>query len=137
MSFEAYATVDDVRAYVPTAIDDLWEHDETKATDSLRRSAKKVNERFSGMERFTIIPIAVEDDGDYAEILVELNVYEALWTRVSGIYAGEAFDEQWAWIRIRLNQIWNGVEDGTFSFGSEPEAAAGGGKAVYLHRSSP
>jgi len=137
MAFDAYATVGDIRAYVPTAIDDLWEHDEPTAKDSLVRAAKKINERFAGMERFTIIPIAVEDSGDYAEVLVELNVYEALWIRVSGIYAGEAFEDTWAWIRIRLNQLWSGIEAGTFSFGSEPEAAAGGGIAIHTRRVSP
>jgi len=137
MSFVAYATVEDIRAYVPTAIDDLWEHNEVKAKESLRRAAKKINERFGGIDRFTVIPIAVEDDGSYAEVLVELNVYEALWMRVSGVYAGEAFDEQWAWIRIRLNVLWTGIEGGVFSFGSEPEAAAGGGVAVHTRRVSP
>jgi len=137
MAFSAYATVEDIRAYVPTAIDDLWEHDETQARDSLVRAAKKINERISGLDRFSVVPIAVEDDGGYAEILIELNVYEALWIRVSGIYAGEAFEETWAWIRIRLGQIWKGVEDGTFSFGSEPEAASSGSVAIYTRRSSP
>ena len=137
MTFVAYATVDDIRAYVPTAIDDLWEHNEDKARDSLRRAAKRINERFSGMERITVIPIEQETGDVYAEVLIELNVYEALWDIVRGVYAGEAFDEQWAWIRIRLNTIWSGIEEGTYSFGSEPEAVAGGGVAVHTRRSSP
>jgi hypothetical protein len=137
MAFVAYATVDDIRAYVPTAVDDLWEHDEDKAQDSLRRAAKKINEQLGGMERFTVLPIEEEVGGGYAEILIELNVYEALWVRVSGIYAGEAYDDNWAWIRMRLNNIWGGIEAGDFSFGSEPEAAAGGGVAVHTRRASP
>lgn len=137
MAFDAYATVDDIRAYVPTAIDDLWEHDEVRAKDSLVRAAKKINERFSGMDRFTIIPIEEETGGGYAEVLIELNVYEALWIRVSGIYAGEAFEDTWAWIRIRLSKIWEGIEGGKFSFGSEPEAAGGGGIAIHTRRASP
>jgi len=137
MTFNAYAAVEDIRAYVPTAIDDLWEHDEVKAKDSLRRAAKKINERFSGMDRFTVIPIEEETGGGYAEILIELNVYEALWVRVSGIYAGEAYDEAWAWIRIRLNGIWSGVEAGKFSFGTEPEQASGSSVAVHTRRASP
>jgi len=137
MTFVAYATVTDIRAYMPTGVDDLWEHDEDNAADSLRRAARKINERFAAMERFTVIPIEAEDDGDYAEVLVELNVYEALWDRVRGLYAGEAFEEQWAWIRIRLNTMWTGIENGQFSFGSEPEAAASGGVAVHTRRSSP
>lgn len=137
MAFIAYATVEDIRSYVPTAIADLWEHDEDAARDTLRRAAKKINERLGGMERFTVVPVETEDDGSYAEVLIETNVYEALWLRVTGVYAGEAFEDHWAWLRLRRNELWKGIEEGTFSFGSEPEAAAGGGVAVHTKRASP
>jgi hypothetical protein len=136
MAFVSYATVKDLMAYVPEALDSLMRGDEQFATDLLRRAARVMNEKLLGIDRVETVPVPVEDDGAYAEVLVRTNVYEAVWLGVSGEYAGEAFDSQWRWVRIQISEAWDDVESGKFSFGSEPLQSKAGAKVVHLHRAS-
>lgn len=119
MAFTSYATVTDIQSYVPQALPDLWENDPESAQDALTRGARNINERLKGLDRIVTVPVAVEPDGSYAEILIRLNVYEAVWLAVSGLYAGEAFDEQWAWLIVHIRDAWTGIEKGKFQFGDE------------------
>lgn len=136
MPFVSYATKADVDVYVPGASADLWASDESAITGALQRAARKINERLEGMDRFSVIPVLAEDDGNYAEVLVELNVYLAVWARVKGLYAGEAFEDQWAWLRVSIREIWADIESGKYSFGSEPKSATAGAYVLETRRSS-
>lgn len=137
MPFTSYATLTDINAYVNNAVDELWGNDEDRATDALLRGAREVNERLRGMDRFAVadIPVGVEADGSYAEILIRLNVYHAVWLAVTSAYAGEAFDRHWDWLRININQAWKNLEDGVYLFGGEvSEKSTQASKEIHLRR---
>ena len=136
MSFTAYAATSDVEHYIPGATRDLWQHDATEVASALAKAARQMNERLGGLDRFATssIPMAVEDDGAYAEVLIQLNVYEAVLAKVMGTHAGENLDHWRTWI-IRKNHLWDGIESGRYRFGAEP-AVASGSKTVTMGRSS-
>lgn len=136
MPFTSYAEPADVEAYVPSASRDLWGGDKNAVQDSLTRAAKRINERFGGLDRFTTIPIEVEDDEEYAEILIEFNVYEAILSRVYGVYSGEDAEDYWRQFAQRYSMIWTGIVEGEYVFGALPEEASHDDKIIYLGRSS-
>lgn len=136
MPFTAYATPADVEAYVPSATRDLWGGDRDAVQDSLERAARRLNERFGGLDRYTTIPVEAEEDGNYAEVLVQMNVYEAIVVRVSGIQAGEAFEEYWRPFVTHWQSLWTGIVEGEYSFGSLPEETSAADKIIYLGRAS-
>lgn len=139
MAFTSYATVTDINAYLQNAVADLWGEDEDRAEDALVRAAREVNERLLGLDRFADddIPLPVESDGKYAEVLIRLNVYHAIWLQVSSAYAGEAFERHWDWLRIAMNQTWARIEEGMYKFGGEAgDSASAEGPQIHLIRKS-
>jgi len=56
---------------------------------------------------------------------------------VKGIYAGEALEGPWAWLRGSLKEMWGNIEKGKYSFGSEPAAASAGAVRLETRRASP
>lgn len=137
MPFTSYATPEDVEHYVPGAVSELWHGSREDVEASLVRAARKINEELTGLDRFDTIPIEAEDDGLYAEVLIELTVYVSVMDRIRGIQAGEpTTDEAWKPFSDRYNFLWEGIRDGRYSFGSEPDDASSGATVVYLSRQS-
>lgn len=134
--FVSYAGVTDVNFYVPNAVADLWGGHAEDVADALRRSARRMNEQFAGMDKFDVLPFEEEDDGEYAEILVELNVLDAVLTHIMGINAGMQTEEDWRSYLVRRDSIWAGIIDGLYSFGSEPLDTTSGATEVFLSRAS-
>lgn len=135
----AYAGEADVSAYIPAAVEEIWGGDIDMVTDSLDRASNKIDDRLRGLDRFSDdeIPVAAES-GSYPEILIKLNVYEAVWQRVTGTRAGEAFEEHWSWIPSTIRDIWGAIEAGRYAFGeSGEEGATQGSYSVGLRRKSP
>jgi hypothetical protein len=136
MPFTSYADVTDLRVYVSDALDALFDGNEETAAGVLKRAARDMNERLGGLDRITTIPVAVEDDGEYAEILKRLNVYMAVWIGVGDKYAGEQFSDQWAWVNTNVLDAWKGIEAGKYSFGDEEAATSADSHSVFLGRTS-
>lgn len=136
MAFVSYAQADDVDVYVPGITAQLWDNEAQDIEDSLKRAARKINEWLRGLDRFkdSTIPVAEEGDGEYAEILIELNVYMAIWQVVSGTMAGEAFEDHWNWVAAKIRDIKTGIRKGEYSFSAEPGKASGGSPSVTLQR---
>jgi hypothetical protein len=134
-----YATVADIQSYVPQAVAELWDGTGANAVASLLRASRKIDERLGGLDRFAAseIPVPVESDSKYPEILIKLNTYEAVWDRVQGVYAGEAFSESWAWLPANIKSMWLDIERGVYRFGTTPSSASAGSPAFQLGRSSP
>ncbi len=123
----AYATRSDIAEYMPHVVEDIWGNDESAVDSALENAFRSINETLRGLDRFkdSDIPIANEDDGKSPETLVKLNVYEAVWQGVTGVYAGEVtFEDNWGWVRREINVMWQGVRDGRYAFGADPSAAS-------------
>lgn len=143
MPFTSYADAGDVEVYVKGSIVGLWGGDDITDTadtiDSLGRAAREINDKLRGLDRFSAdgVPIEAEDDGSYAEILIKLNVYTAVYNQVASTHAGEIFEDHWKWLRDSLALIWKGIKSGEYQFGSEPDEATSGSKVFEIGRSSP
>lgn len=135
----AYATRTDLAGYVPMALSEIWANDTTACDDSLDRAYRKINEWLGGLDRFEDgdIPIAAQDDGSYPEVLIELNVYMAIWLRISGTHAGEIFDDTWQWVQVHIRNAKRDIEGGKFRWDADPDASSTGSKLLGLTRSSP
>ena len=136
MPFTAYATAEDIEEYVLGASEGLWGGSAEDAESSLARAAKEINERLGGLDRISTVPIEEGDDG-YAEVLIKLNVYMAVYNRVAAVSAGELFEDNWEWIRILINQIWSNIEKGIYRFGDAPEESSASAKMIHLGRATP
>lgn len=139
MAFTSYATAAEVEIYVPTATAGLWGGVSVNLTASLARAAREINEVLGGLDRFAdgTLPIAVDDDGLYPEVLIKLNVYVAVFNQVAGTHAGEIFEDHWVWLSRMIRDIYRGIEGGKYRFGSEPDAASSGSQVIELGRASP
>lgn len=137
MAFTAYATNADIETYVPGAIDDLWSGDNEKSTDALERVSRGINSWLKGLDRFldSDIPLDVDDDGEYAEVLIELTVYSAVWQIVRGVMAGEAFADHWGWVPQNIREIKRAIRKGEYELSGQVESTAGS-PVILLQRSS-
>lgn len=133
----AYADRTDVAGYVPMAVSEIWGGSTSACDDSLDRAYRKINEWLRGLDRFddADIPVAAQDDGSYPEVLIELNVYMAIWLRVSGTHAGEIFDDTWQWVQTHIRNAKRDIESGKFRFDSSENASTAGSKLLSLRRS--
>ena len=138
MPFTSYAVRADVDHYIPNITHELWAGDGTDVDTSLVKSARKINEFLRGLNRIpnSEIPIGLEDDGSYPEVLIELNVYIAVWQVVTGTMAGEAFEEHWAWVAAKVRELKKAIRDGDFSFGATSVDAGSSSTVVSLGRNS-
>ena len=136
MPFTSYATVRDMKFYVPEAVTDLWGGKASDVEEALERASNRLNERLSGLDKFSTIPIEQESSGRYAEVLIQLTVYEAIIARISGTNIGDDFEDQWRPAIVLRNNLWDAIARGEYVFGSEPAVATAGAKAVHLGRVS-
>lgn len=138
MPFTSYATISDMEEYAPGMADQFWGSDSTKVADALSRASRKVNEWLRGLDRFEDgdIPVAQESDGSYAEVLIELTVYMAVWAKVKGEMAGEAFEDHWAWLPAGIREIKSEISKGAYSFGGSGGEASAGSPFIVLRRRS-
>lgn len=120
----SYANGGDLETYVPGMVANFWGNEAGDVNDALERASRIVNEWLKGLQRFadSDIPIPVESDGNYAEVLVRLTVYEAAWTKVQAELAGEAFTEHWAWLPENIRLLRTGIANGDYRLGDFEES---------------
>jgi len=138
MPFTAYATRADVDHYIPNITHELWSSDGADVDLALSKAARKINEFLKGLNRIpdSEIPLGLESDGAYPEVLIELNVYEAVWQVVTGTMAGEAFEDHWSWIAAKVRDLKMGIRDGAYSFGPVETDIGTNSTLVSLARNS-
>lgn len=135
-AFTSYAEAADVEEYVRGATAGLWGDVDNDLTASLVRAAREINERLAGLDRITV-PVEEGEDG-YAEVLIKLNVYVAVYNRVASTHAGEIFEDNWKWLRAMIADIYKKIEDGVFRFGTDDDEAISSGTRVFeIGRASP
>ena len=138
MPFTSYAVRADVDLYIPNLTHELWSGDGSDVDASLSRAARQINEFLRGLGRVANdeIPVGLEADGSYPEVLIELNVYLAVWQVVTGTMAGEAFEDHWAWVAAKLNDLKRGIREGEYSFSALTQDIGSASSIVSLSRNS-
>ena len=137
MSFTSYASANDLEAYVPGSVQGLWSDDKPKADDSLARASREVNEWLGGLDRISEIPIEVDDDDRYPEVVIKLTVYTAVYNQVAGTHAGEIFEDHWRWLIQIIRDIKASIEKGRYRFSSDPSSVSSGSSVIEIGRASP
>jgi hypothetical protein len=138
MPFTDYATRADVDHYIPNITHELWGSDGADVDLALTKAARKINEFLKGLNRIpdSEIPLGLEDDGAYPEVLIELNVYEAVWQVVTGTMAGEAFEDHWSWVASKVRDLKMSIRDGVYTFGPADTDIGTNSTLVSLARNS-
>lgn len=138
MPFTSYATRTDVDHYIPNITHQLWDSDGSDVDTALVKAARKINEYLRGLNRIpdNEIPIGLESDGSYPEVLIELNVYEAVWQVVTGTMAGEAFEDHWSWVAAKVRDLKMAIRDGAYSFAATSTDVGSSSTVVQLGRNS-